>query len=260
MTAYERRQYLIDKLRDQACLRVTEMASALQVSESTIRNDLNALEDEGRIRRVHGGAVLVEQSHSSHNSFSKRTAQNAPEKRAIAREAAKMIQDGDSILLDASSTALYLAQELADKKQLRIVTNGLETAQELATNPSNNVFLLGGVVNYDSSSVTGLLSEKVIEDLFVRVAFLSCSGFTMERGMTELQLDEAQLKRKMILSAQKLIALVDASKLGKEDLTPFARIDQIDKLITDDRITSEWGEKLLHTDIETVVCNPGEHS
>jgi DeoR/GlpR family transcriptional regulator of sugar metabolism len=260
LTAYERRQYIVDKLRKEACLRVVDVAKTLQVSESTIRNDLNALEDEGRIRRVHGGAVLVEQSHASHNSFSKRYAQYAPEKRAIAREAAEMIQNGDSILLDASSTAFYLAQELADKKQLRIVTNGLETAQELAKNPSNNVFLLGGVVNYDSSSVTGLLSEKVIEDLFVRIAFLSCSGFTMERGMTELQLDEAQLKRKMILSAQKLIALVDASKLGKEDLTPFARIDQINRLITDDRITSEWGEKLLHADIETVVCNPGDYS
>jgi DeoR/GlpR family transcriptional regulator of sugar metabolism len=231
------------------------MAESLGVSESTIRNDLNALESEGRVRRVHGGAVLSDPIQTGNNAFSSRYMQNLTAKRAIATHAAKLVKNGDSILIDASSTAYCFACELAQHKELRVVTNGFETALELAKNPSNNVILIGGVVNNSGSSVTGLLSEQIIEDLYVQKAFVSCSGFTLERGMTELQLNEAQLKRKIIGSTQKMYALIDSSKFGKEDLTPFARIEHIHKLLTDDQISQQWKDKLLHAGIDTVICN-----
>lgn len=259
MTAYERQQYLLDKLRKEACLRVSEVAGILNVSESTIRNDLNFLEDEGRIRRIHGGAVLTDHMNMGGNSFSNRYSQNIDEKRAIAREAAKRVNDGDSILLDASSTAYCLACELSEHKALRVITNGFEIAKELARNTSNNVILIGGVVNFNTSSVTGLLSEKIIEDLYVQKAFISCSGFTLERGMTELNLDEAQLKRKMIGSTQQLFAVVDSSKFGKEDLTPIAKLENIDKLYTDARISPQWKERLLKVGIDIIICNQELH-
>jgi DeoR/GlpR family transcriptional regulator of sugar metabolism len=103
--------------------------------------------------------------------------------------------------------------------------------------------------------VTGLLSEEIIKDLFVQKAFLSCSGFTMERGMTELQLNEAQLKRKMIGSTQKLFALVDSSKFGKEDLTPFASIEDISVILTDDGVSPVWKEKLVQSGVKTMLCS-----
>ena len=254
MTTYGRRQSLLDILRKQPGLRVPELATVLDVSEGTVRNDLNALEQQGVLMRVHGGAVLNQQDQFQNNSFLRRYHQNAAAKLAIAREAAVLVNDNDSILLDASSTAYYLAQALSERRRLRVMTNGFEVARELAQNSSNTVILIGGVVNNESSSVTGLLSEHIIEELHIQKAFLSCSGFSLERGMTEVLLAEAQIKRKAIESSQQLFALIDSSKFGKEDLTSFARPEKIDCLFTDNRLSSNWAERLGQAGIKFTIC------
>jgi DeoR family fructose operon transcriptional repressor len=255
MTTYERRQSLLDMLRKQPGLRVPEIAATLKVSEGTVRNDLNALEQQGSLMRVHGGAVLNAQDQFQSNSFSRRFDQNAAAKLAIAREAAALVSDGDSILLDASSTAYYFAKALAKHQRLRVMTNGFEVAGELAQNTTNTVILIGGIVNNDSSAVTGLLSEHVIEELHIQKAFLSCSGFSLERGMTEVNLAEAQLKRKVIESSQELFALVDSSKFGKEDLTSFARPEKIRRLFTDRQLSPEWRERLRQAGMDFAICD-----
>ena len=244
MTTYQRRQSLLDKLRKQPGLRVSELAVALEVSEGTVRNDLNALEEKGRLRRVHGGAILIDKDQFQNDSFLRRYNQNIAAKLAIAREAALLVLDGDSIFLDASSTCYYLARALAERKKLRVMTNGFEVARELAQNTSNTVILIGGVVNNDSSSVTGLLSEQIMAEMHNEKTFFSCSGFSDQRGMTEVHFEEAQLKRKAIESSQQVIALIDSSKFGKEDLTPFASPLKIAHLFTDSDITDEWKARL----------------
>jgi DeoR/GlpR family transcriptional regulator of sugar metabolism len=252
--SYERRQSLLDILRRQPGLRVPELAKALDVSEGTVRNDLNALEEEGVLKRVHGGAILNDQNIFQNHSFVRRYKLNEAAKRAIAQQAALLVKDGDSIVLDASSTVYYLARALAERQNLRVVTNGFEVARELAENPSNNVILIGGVVNNNSSSVTGLLSERIIEELRIDKAFLSCSGFSIERGMTEILFAEAQIKRKVILSSKQLLAMVDSSKFGRDDLTPFARPEQITHLFTDSIIAEEWKTRLQQANIPFTVC------
>jgi DeoR/GlpR family transcriptional regulator of sugar metabolism len=241
-------------LRKQPGLRVPELATALDVSEGTVRNDLNALELQGLLTRVHGGAVLNQQDQFQNHSFIRRHQQNAAAKLAIAREAAALVNDGDSILLDASSTVYYFAKALSERQRLRVMTNGFEVARELAQNTTNTVILIGGIVNNESSSVTGLLSEHIIEELHIQKAFLSCSGFSLERGMTEVLLAEAQLKRKVIESSQELFALVDSSKFGKEDLTSFARPEKITRLFTDQQLSSDWLKRLKQADIDFSVC------
>ncbi len=254
MTTYERRQSLLDLLRKQPGLRVSELAKSLGVSEGTIRNDFNALEGEGRLKRVHGGAVLQQQDQFQNISFMKRYQQNAAAKIAIASVAAGLVGDGDSILLDASSTNYYFAKALSKHNRLRVMTNGFEVARELAQNTTNTVILVGGIVNNESSSVTGLLSEQIIEDLHIQKEFLSCSGFSLERGMTEVHLAEAQIKRKVIESSQQLFALVDSSKFGKEDLTSFARPEKINHLFTDQNLSSDWLERLQQSNIAFTIC------
>jgi DeoR family fructose operon transcriptional repressor len=244
----------LDLLSKQLGLRVPELAKALDVSEGTVRNDLNALESQGRLTRVHGGAILIENDHFQNNSFKLRSQINLAAKLAIAREAADLVKDGDSILLDASSTIYFFGRALSKRNKLRVMTNGFEVARELAQNSSNNVFLIGGVVNNDSSSVTGLLSERIIEELRIQKTFLSCSGFSLERGMTEVHLAEAQLKRKVIESSQQLYALVDSSKFGQEDLTSFMRSEKITHLFTDTRLSPEWIEKLKLAGINFTLC------
>jgi DeoR/GlpR family transcriptional regulator of sugar metabolism len=254
LTTYERRQSLLDILHKQPGLRVPELAQTLNVSEGTVRNYLNALEEEGRLKRVHGGAVLTEQNQFQNISFVRRYHQNVAAKTAIARQAAALINDRDSIFLDASSTAYYLACALSERTKLRVLTNGFEVARELAHNASNTVILIGGVVENDSSSVTGLLSEQIIAEMHIEKAFFSCSGFSIERGMTEVHFEEAQLKRKAIESSNQVIALIDFSKFGKEDLTPFAQPKQITHLFTDSRISDEWKDLLKQTNIPFTSC------
>lgn len=254
MTTHERRQTLLEMLRNQPGLRVRELAKGLNVSQGTIRNDLNALEEQGRLKRVHGGAVLRDQEQFQNNSFLRRYRQNPAAKQAIAHQAAALINDGDSILLDASSTAYYLALALPHRRKLRVMTNGFEVARELAQNTSNTVILIGGVVNNDSSSVTGLLSEQIIAEMRIEKAFFSCSGFSLERGMTEVHLEEAQLKQKAIQSSQQVFALVDSSKIGKEDLTSFAKGSQITHLFTDFSLDEKWKVRLKEANIPFTIC------
>jgi DeoR/GlpR family transcriptional regulator of sugar metabolism len=244
----------MDLLRKQPGLRVPEIAQTLGVSAGTVRNDLNALEDDGHLTRVHGGAVLKDAGHPTSAAFGIRHQEHMGEKNLIGQMAAQLVSDGDSILLDASSTAYYLAFNLKERHRLRVVTNGIEIARLLAQNTSNTVILIGGVVSSDGSSVTGLLSEQIMAELRIQKAFVSCSGFSVEYGMTEVHLEEAQLKRKAIESARQVFALVDSSKLGHEDLTPFARPQQITHLFTDSKITEEWKARLQLENIPFTIC------
>jgi DeoR/GlpR family transcriptional regulator of sugar metabolism len=254
LTTYERRQSLLELLHKQPGLRVPEIALTLGISEGTVRNDLNALEEDGHLTRVHGGAVLNNAMQLPNVVFGIRHLEHAKEKNCIGQGAVQLVNDGESILLDASSTAYYLALNLKDHTRLRVITNGIEVARLLAQNPTNTVILIGGVVNQDGSSVTGLLSEQIIAELHIQKAFVSCSGFSVERGMTEVHFEEAQLKRKAIESVRQVFALVDSSKLGHEDLTPFARPLQITQLFTDSGITEEWKTRLQWANIPFTVC------
>lgn len=255
MTTYERRQSLVLILQKQVGIRIPELAQILGVSRGTIRNDLNALEEEGWLTRVHGGAILKRQPSQFDPSFGIRFQEHAESKLAIARTAADLVEGGASIILDASTTSYYLAQQLAHCHRLRVVTNGVEVARLLAKDPTNTVVLIGGIINPEGSSVSGLLSEHAIRDLHVQKAFVSCSGFSLERGLTDVHLMEAQWKRKAITSAREVIALVDSSKMDKEDLTPFATVEQITHLYTDSGITDVWVTRLKEAHIAFTICS-----
>ena len=260
MTVYNRRKALLDLLRNQSDLHVSELAATLAVSDGTVRNDLNALEAEGQLFRVHGGAVLNGRIRFLDTQHSTRFEDNVEAKKTIGKRAVELVKDGDSILLDASSTIYYFAQMLQGRKSLRIVTNGIDVARLLAREPTNTVILLGGVLNLEGTSITGLFNEQIIQELHIQKAFVSCSGFTIEHGMTEVHLAEAQIKRKAIESANQVIALIDSSKFGKEDLTSFARPEQISCLYTDIGISPEWNTRLHEAGIPFTLCGEGEPS
>jgi DeoR/GlpR family transcriptional regulator of sugar metabolism len=255
LNTYERRQSLLGLLRKQPGLRVPEIARATEVSEGTVRNDLNALEKAGYLTRVHGGAILSGKSPQIDSSFGSRYREQQASKLAIARTVSMLVEDGASLLLDASSTVYYLACELEHRNRLRVVTNGIDVARLLARNSTNTVVLIGGVVNPDGSSVTGSLSEQIIRDLHVQMAFVSCSGFNVGRGLTDVLLAEAELKGKAIALAREVFALVDSSKMGKEDLTPFASLDQIAHVYTDAGLSEEWASRLRSAGVAFTICS-----
>ncbi len=256
MTTFERRQRLLDLVRNEPGLRVPEIARLMGVSEGTVRNDLNALAGAGQLVRVRGGATTTADSILNASSrFAARARVDEQAKQCIGRSAAQLVLDGDSILLDASTTVYHMARFLAERQNLRIVTNGIETARLLANNPTNTVILIGGVMNAEGSSVAGLLSEQIIAGLHFARAFVSGSGYSLERGLTEIHLSEAEIKRKAIESADQVIALVTASKIGQEDLTAFAPPGRIHRLFTDSSLEAGWVTRLEKSGIRVVICN-----
>jgi ribose transport system substrate-binding protein len=255
LTTFERRLQLIEFLRKQPGLRVPELAKILEVSQGTIRNDLNALHQEGQVTRVRGGASLSDDLSLRSVSFSTRLRKNAIVKQMIARWAADFVEDGDSIFMDASTTVYYLAHFLQNRRKLRVVTNGIEIARAMAQIPTATVVLIGGVLNPDGSSISGPMSEQFLQDLHIQTAIMGCSGFTPDTGLTEVHIFEAQLKNKAINSAERVIALVDSSKIGKVDLTPFAQTNQITHLFTDHNLSPFWISKLQQTGLTFSVCD-----
>ena len=253
MTTYERQQTILRLLEERSSLKVTDLAKTLEVSEGTIRNDLTALEKQSLLKRVRGGAIpkngspLVSITHN-------RAHIRAQEKRMIAKWAAELVSDGDVILLDASTTALHMATFLQDRRQLAIVTTQLETAQLLARDPQKTVILLGGVVKPDGSAVTGSISQDVLKDLHITTAFVSCVGFSFEAGLMEADIAEVEFKAQVVRSAANVVALIDSSKFGKVALKPFATLEQINHVVTDEGVEPSTLRALQAAHVTLTVC------
>ena len=259
METHKRRQNILSLLRESGTLDVDEVAARLHVSPNTIRNDFNALAAEGLLRRVRGGAALPETSNGDAGlprpPFLTRCEINQKAKEWMARWASDLVEDGDSILLDASSTVFYLAEFLKNRRNLTVVTNGIEVGRKLALNPSNTVMLLGGLLRADGVPSADVMSDPMLKDLRTKLAFVSCSGFTTETGLTESDILDMQLKARMVEIAGSVIALIDGSKFGKLGLAPFARVDQAAHIFSDSSITPEWIEQVRRAGVPLTVCD-----
>ena len=255
MIPFERRQQLTTILQEQPGIRVPELAVLLDVSEGTIRNDLNSLAGSGQVNRVRGGAVLLSEQYSRSPIFTARLMTHNMAKQAIAWQAAALVQDNDSILLDSSTSSYYLASCLKARRDLTVITNGIESARELAKNSSNTVILLGGVLRVDGTAINVPLAEQILTGYHLKTAFLSCSGFTLASGPTEVDIYEAEMKRKYIASSGSLVALIDSSKFGRADLTSFASLGQITHLFTDTELTPAWVKKLKQSGVPFTLCD-----
>jgi DeoR/GlpR family transcriptional regulator of sugar metabolism len=254
MTTYERRQRILAMLEHHAVVKVVPLAEFFDVSEGTIRNDLAALEEEKLLRRVRGGATTVRQDVALVDTRLSRTSVNVESKRRIARWAADMIEDGDAIFLDASSTVLHMVPALQEYRRLTIVTNGLETARLIAESTPHTVILIGGTIGANANSVTGLLGADILKDLHVRIAFISGVGFTSEKGLTERDLAEAQLKQAMAVRADQVVALVDSSKFGKVGFAPCLSVSSLTTVVTDSQALAEDISQLQMANVSVTCC------
>lgn len=254
MTAYDRQQQILEILQKQSSAKVSVLAEHLGVSQVTVRSDLDSLEEEGRISRVRGGAVLNGDYHILTPALAARSQVNEEAKRRIARRAADMVEDGDRILLDESTTVFHMVPYLRKRNHLTIVTNGVETGLALSRDTSHTVILLGGALRSNRSSLVGPLAESNLRQLHIETAFLSCTGFSSQVGMTQTDMQDAQLKRCMVASAGRVVALVDASKFGRTDLTPFARVDQLAHVLTDSSVEADFVQELRRMGVTVSVC------
>lgn len=252
MFAEERRNVILNKLQKEKRLTVKELASSLDVSEATLRMDFNYMENKGLLTRTHGGAVLNENIPPK-NNFTERAMKNIDSKISIADKAINLIQYKNSILLDASTTALELARKLKQTDlKITVVTSGLTTAIELKENPNINVIVLGGLARMGSMALEGTIGSNILNSINIDIMFSSASGFTIEEGLTDFNVYEVELKKQMVAKSDRLVALIDNTKLGTSSIATFAPVEQIDTLITDVKPSNEFIEALASKNIELI--------
>ncbi len=226
-----RRTRIIELLERDGSVRVEDLAAKFQVSLVTIRKDLTELESRGLLERTHGGAIFTHKSRFN-PSFLEKVKLQPDEKNAIAQAALEFVREGDAIILDAGSTTLALAKAMKNQfRSLYVLTNSVAIALELVGTPWE-IVLLGGQVRHHSLALIGPSTVALLETYHVDKAFLGTTGVSLDRGYTTPNPLEAQTKRAMLLAARERIVLADASKLGHATLTSFARVNEIDLLIT----------------------------
>jgi DeoR family L-fucose operon activator len=250
MLVAERWQKIIQLVNDRGSIRVTDLSTLCDVTEETIRRDLDKLEADGKLIRSHGGAISLREIQSE-VPYLERETMNEEQKRNIAREAVKNVGDNERIILDASTSAWYMAQHLPNRP-LVVITNSLKVAMELSSKDKIQVISTGGQLSPRSLSSVGPLAERSLDQYHVDKAFLSCKGLHIERGISESNELQALIKRKMISIADHVTILADYSKIGTQALTHVASWDQIDRLITDDQADVKIVSELRDVGVEVV--------
>ena len=232
MLAIERQRKILESARRDGTVRTQELSTALGVAEETVRRDLDALSRQGLLRRTYGGAADLSMGFHEY-SQNEREARQAAEKTAIAKVANKYIKEHETILLDASSTALELARQLPEGKSLRVVTYAHSVVEQLAIRSDVELILLGGTYEAKGRRFRGMLTEMGVRALRIDRFFFSGGGFHASRGVGEPSAEEASLKATIIAHADWKCALLDHTKLGRMTDHFFAKPGEIDLLITD---------------------------
>ncbi|MGI6368512.1 MAG: DeoR/GlpR family DNA-binding transcription regulator [Anaerolineae bacterium] len=248
----ERLVFILERLYSTGYVSVTELAQSLGVSSVTVRSDLDSLAAEGHLQRTHGGAVL-HQTPDDLSSFSARQKERSDVKERIGIAAASLVEDGEAIILDASTTSWYLARKLVGHRDLTVLTNGLHVAIELMRGPGITVLMPGGRVWREAGAVIDPLGNSIPEDTNFGKVFYSGGGFSLQAGLSDPNRDEAHLKHTLLGQDRMLTVMVDSSKFGKVALATSAPIERIARLVTDSGAPQGAVEELRQRGIEVII-------
>ncbi|WP_308547321.1 DeoR/GlpR family DNA-binding transcription regulator [uncultured Selenomonas sp.] len=238
MLGLERRQKIMEKLTAERKVYVSELAKLYKVTEDTIRRDLEKLEQANLLRRSYGGATLAGNT-SEDLSYRKRSNQNNESKLIIANKAANLIETGDTVMVDSSTTCRALLQQLVGQKDITVITNSIQLMNDF----SGSSFIMictGGALRANSLALTGSLAVNALAGYYVDYALLSCKAIDMEKGIMESNESESDIKKLMMQHARKTILLVDQSKFDKAAFVRCAPFSAIDTLVTDGTPSPAW--------------------
>jgi len=258
--ARERQEHIARIVEEHGRARVGDLAAQFHVSAVTIRKDLLALETEHRLVRAHGGAIAIDRSRPE-LAFEIRERLQGDEKQLIGAAAAALVHEGESIVMDASTTALSVARHLKARggwSQLTVITNGLRLASELAGHPGIIVLLLGGRVRWEALSVVGQLGDGLFGRINVQKAFLGAAGFTLESGLSDATDEEAQIKRSMVAAAREVIAIVDHTKWERAAFATFCPTDKVGIVLTDQRAPAQMVQALAARGVDVRLVDPDQ--
>ena len=237
MALIERHEKILKTIELLRTVSVQDLKERLDVSEVTIRKDLAFLEDQGLILRTHGGARLAQDVHRMRN-LNIRERENPETKRIIARRAARLIQEGDTIYLDSGSTCQALAEEIRDdERSVRVITNALPIMNILANTESVSLYTIGGSFRREAGSFVGPLSLANLGDYQIETGFVGATGFDTDGTFSSQNVIESQLKQAVLAASKRRVILADSTKAGVRAFSVFARPEDVDILITDSGCT-----------------------
>ncbi|MBO0653767.1 DeoR/GlpR transcriptional regulator [Streptomyces triculaminicus] len=269
LLAEQRRALILDEVRRRGGVRVNELTRRLNVSDMTVRRDLDALARQGVVEKVHGGAVPVAEATTHEPGFEAKSALELSAKEDIARAAAEMAVRGSAIALAGGTTAYALAQRLVDVPDLTIVTNSVRVAEVFHTaqraapgtpaRPGAATVVLTGGVRTPSDTLVGPVADAAIRSLRFDVLFIGVHGISAEAGLSTPNLAEAETNRHFVRSARRVVALADHTKWGTVGLSSFATLDEVDALVTDAGLPATARAEIAERLPELVVAgaNPG---
>ncbi|WP_152397204.1 DeoR/GlpR family DNA-binding transcription regulator [Paenibacillus guangzhouensis] len=251
MFVEERHQAILQKLQQEKSVRASDLIQIFQVSFETIRRDLEFLESEGVLRRVHGGAILTEMDYSREIPRTLRENTYLEEKNELAEIAASFVEEGQSIALDVSTTNNHFAQVLKRKfDRLTIITNSLPIAHDLMSKPNYTIILIGGVIRNSEQGTIGDLAQEFASRFHADLFFMSMSGVTLTEGITDYGIAEIQIKKIMHQNAKRTFALADSSKFDAVSLIKVCGATEVERFITDSHVSEEIVQKYKEHGIE----------
>ena len=252
-----RRDRIHTLIKDRQFARVAELSSQFGISEVTVRSDLDHLERRGHVRRVHGGAVIDERPIRRERSFEEESVESTADKLSIGAAAAQMVQSGQTVIIDVGTTSLAVAQTMADRDDLsdvNVVTNGLNIAAAFEPVTSRfTVVVTGGTLRPLQHSLVDPFGGPVLERINADILFLGCNGVHATKGVTNVNLPEAEMKRRMMAASFRTIGVADGSKIGQVSVAWVCPIDELDLLITSSSAPEEERELLVEQGLEIVV-------
>lgn len=241
--ATERNQQILATARAEGRVNVVALSRELSVTPETVRRDLTSLERHGLIRRVHGGAILVERL-GFEPGLADREGVLAAEKNRIAKAALDELPDVGVIVIDAGTTTVRLAEMLPTDRELTVVTHALPVAMVLAGRPNITLHLVGGTVRGLTLAAVGEWALRTLADIHPDVAFLGTNGLTVEQGLTTPDLAEAAVKQALIAAARRTVVLADHTKVGRVEFVHVAPLSAVDTLITDSCLYEELADEV----------------
>lgn len=253
MLANQRRDKILELLKEDGSAKVIKLSKIFKVSEVTIRQDLERLESEGFIRREHGGAFL-KNIEEGVKSFTLLNQENLDKKKLIGRKAAELIETGDSIILDSGSTTTEIARSLIGRSGLTVITNALNIAMMLGAEPGIEVIVTGGEFKPPTLSLTGQKAAIFFEDIHVDKLFLATAGISLKSGLTYPSLSDIVVKKAMIESADVTYLVADSTKIGRNAFASLGALSLIDYIITDSFIDQSYLQLFRDNEIELIVA------
>ena len=261
MLAQQRYQKILDLLEEHGIVHSADLVQEMKVSSETVRKDLDALEQSGKLKRVHGGAVPISQMSAQNGQYISLKTRNSScmeEKAAIAAYAAGLVREHQAVGLDYGSTSLVMAKELVRRfEHLTVVTNSIQNALVLSERPEFTIILIGGILDKKELSLGNDFSQ-MLESLHLDILFMSVSGVHPSVGLTDQGPSEARVQKQMCQIADRTVVLADSSKFGRASLVKLCALCDVDQIITDGGLDTDMEQKIKDTGVALHVVRNGE--